>query len=168
MVIISAGVRPNLELAQELDLEKDKGIKVNEYLCTNQPDIYAAGDVAEFRGIPYGIWPAAMEQGRIAGANMAGEEIAYEGTTMASTLKVVGVDLASAGEIDVEHKFESKVVAGENRYKKIVLDDNRITGCIMLGDKQGFDKITQLMREKREVSQWKDQILLEDFDFAKL
>jgi nitrite reductase (NADH) large subunit len=168
MVIISAGVRPNLELAEKLGLETDKGIKVNENLCTNHPDIYAAGDVAEFRGMPYGIWPAAMEQGKIAGANMAGEETTYEGTTMANTLKVVGVDLASAGEIDVEHKFESKVVAGENMYKKIVLDNNRIIGCIMLGDKKGFEKITRVMGEKRDVSQLKDQILLEDFDFSKL
>ncbi|UCF56996.1 MAG: NAD(P)/FAD-dependent oxidoreductase [Deltaproteobacteria bacterium] len=165
MVIISAGVRPNLELAKTLGLNIDKGIIVDEHLRTNQPDIYAAGDVAEFRGMPYGIWPAAMEQGKIGGINMAGGDVTYDGTTMANTLKVVGVDLASAGNIDAENEFESTVVTGEKVYKKIVIENNRIIGCIMLGDTKGFDQITRIISEKRNVSQVKDQILSEGFDF---
>ena len=168
MVIISAGVRPNMELAEPLGLETDKGIKVDERLQTSQAGIYAAGDVAEFMGMPYGIWPAAMEQGKIAGTNMAGGEVTYNGTTMANTLKVVGVDLASAGDIDAEQKLESKVVKGDKTYRKIVLDNNRIIGCIMLGDTKGFNQVTKLMSEKRDVSQIKDQILSEGFDFKSL
>ena len=133
MVIISAGVRPNLQLAESMALKCDKGIVVDEYLRTDQPDIYAAGDVAEYRGMPYGIWPAAMEQGKIAGINMAGGDRTYDGTTMANTLKVVGVDLASAGNIDAENEFESKVFTDEKVYKKIVIENNQIIGCIMLG-----------------------------------
>ena len=159
MVIISAGVRPNLELSKPLGLESDKGIKVDGRLQTNQPGIFAAGDVAEFRGILYGIWPAAMEQGKIAGMNMAEGNESYEGTTMATTLKVVGIDLASAGDIDVENKFESRVVTDEKTYKKIVIDKERIIGCIMLGDTKGFIKITKAMSEKQDVSKTKDQIL---------
>jgi nitrite reductase (NADH) large subunit len=159
MVIISAGVRPNLELSKPLGLESDKGIKVDGHLQTNQPGIFAAGDVAEFRGIPYGIWPAAMEQGKIAGINMAEGNESYEGTTVANTLKVVGIDLASAGDIDVENKFESRVIADEKTYKKIVIDNDRIIGCIMLGNTKGFIKITKAMSEKQDVSKTKDQIL---------
>jgi nitrite reductase (NADH) large subunit len=168
MVIISAGVRPNMEMAESLGLETDKGIKVNEHLQTSQPGIYAAGDVAEFRGMPYGIWPAAMEQGKIAGTNMAGGKVTYNGTTMANTLKVAGVDLASAGDIDADQKFESKVVKGDKTYRKIVLDNNRIIGCIMLGHTKGFNQVTKLMSEKRDVSQVKDQMLSEGFDFNSL
>lgn len=168
MVVISAGVRPNLELAEPLGLKTDKGVVVDERLRTNQPDIYAAGDVAEFRGMPYGIWPAAMEQGKIAGVNMAGGEAAYNGTTMANTLKVVGVDLASAGNIDAENEFESKVATDEDQYKKIVLENNQIIGCIMLGDTKSFHEITKMMSEKRDVSGIKDQILSEGFDFKTL
>lgn len=164
MVVISAGVRPNLELAEPLGLKTDKGVIVDEHLRTNQPDIYAAGDVAEFKGIPYGIWPAAMEHGKIAGTNMAGGETLYHGTTMANTLKVVGVDLASAGDIDAENKFESRVVSAEGIYKKIVLDNNRIIGCIMLGETKGFNKITKIMSEKRDISEVKDQLTAEGFD----
>ena len=163
MVIISAGVRPNMGLAEPLGLAYEKGIKVDEHLRTNQPDIYAAGDVAEFKGMPYGIWPAAMDQGKIAGTNMAGGDLIYEGTTMANTLKVAGIDLASAGNIDAENEFESGVVTDEKIYKKIVVENNKIIGCIMLGDTKGFNKITKAMSEKLDVSQIKDQILSAGF-----
>ena len=159
MVVISAGVRPNLSLAKELDLGHDKGIKVDERLCTTNPEVYAAGDVAEFRGIPYGIWPAAMEQGRIAGINMAGGNAVYGGTTPASTLKVVGIDVASAGDIDPEGKFESRVVSSGNLYKKAVLDQNRIIGCIMLGDTSNFGKAVKAIAAKEDASSLIDSIL---------
>ena len=159
MVIISAGVRPNLEMAEALKLDYDKGIKVDEHMRTNQPGIYAAGDVAEFKGLPYGIWTAAMEQGQVAGINMAGGEALYTGTVMANTLKVVGIDLASAGNIDAENALESRVAAEEKIYKKIVIEANRVVGCIMLGDTKGFNKITKMISEKQDVSQTKDQIL---------
>ena len=152
MVIVSAGVRPNLELTEPLGVDYDKGIKVDGHLRTNQPDIYAAGDVAEFKGMPYGIWPAAMEQGKIAGINMAGGDIVYEGTTMANTLKVVGVDLASAGNIDAENEFEFRTVTDEKVYKKVVIENDQIIGCIMFGDTKGFNKITKAMSEKQDVS----------------
>jgi nitrite reductase (NADH) large subunit len=106
-----------------------------------------------------------MEQGKIAGINMAGADATYEGTTMANTLKVVGVDLASAGNIDVENEFESRVVTGEDVYKKIVIENKQIIGCIMLGDSKSFNQITRIMSEKQDVSHVKDQILSEGFDF---
>ena len=159
MVVISAGVRPNLELADILGVAHDKGIQVDEHLQTNQAGIYAAGDVAEFGGMPYGIWTAAMEQGKIAGNRMAGGDMAYAGTVMANTLKVVDIDLASAGNIDAENEFESRVVEDGQVYKKIVIQDNHIIGCIMLGDTKDFNKITKAMSEKEDVSKTKDQIL---------
>jgi len=168
MVVISAGVRPNMELAENLGLECDKGIKINGHLLTNKPDIYAAGDVAEFNGIPYGIWPAAMDQGKIAGANMAGVDTTYAGTTMANSLKVAGIDLASAGDIDADNKHESKTLSDDSTYKKIVLDDNKIIGCIMLGETQAFNKITKLISAKTDVSAVKDEILKQGFDFSSL
>ena len=159
MVIISAGVRPALELAKALDLDHDKGIKVDEQMRTSRSGIYAAGDVAEFNGISYGIWTAASEQGLIAGTNMAGGNDIYKGTVMANTLKVIGIDLASAGNIDAENKLESKVLTDQKVYKKIVLENDQIAGCIMLGDTKGFTKITKMMSQKQNVSQMKDTLL---------
>ncbi len=163
MVIISAGVRPNMELAESLGLDRDRGIQVNERMETSQPGIYAAGDVAEFNGIPYGIWPAAADQGKVAGANMAGGAMVYQGTTMSNTLKVAGVDLASAGNIDADNELAARVATGEGVYKKIVMDNGRIVGCIMLGDTKGFTKITQAIAEKLDVSEIKDQTILKGF-----
>jgi nitrite reductase (NADH) large subunit len=161
MVIVSAGVRPALELAKALSLDHDKGVKVDEQMKTSQPGIFAAGDVAEFKGTPYGIWTAATEQGQIAGTNMAGGNALYKGTVMANTLKVVGIDLASAGNIDAESKLESKVLTDQKVYKKIVLENDQIVGCIMLGDTKGFTKITKMMSEKQNVSQVKEKLFTE-------
>lgn len=168
MVVISAGVRPNMKLAEPLGLNHDKGIQVNDRLETNQPHIYAAGDAAEFQGMPYGIWPAAVEQGKIAGTNMAGGDLVYGGATMANTLKVVGVDLASAGNIDVENELDSRILNNEKVYKRIVLQNDRILGCIMLGDTKGFNQVTKAMSEKVDVSAVKGEILKEGFDFKRL
>ncbi len=87
---------------------------------------------------------------------------------MSNTLKVVGIELASAGDIDADNKRESRVVSDEATYKKIVLDNNRIIGCIMLGDTKGFNKITKAMSEKRDLSGIKDRILSAGFDFNSL
>jgi nitrite reductase (NADH) large subunit len=165
MVVISAGVRPNMELGEFLGLEKDKGIKVDERLRTNGPQIFAAGDVAEFNGMPYGIWPAATDQGKIAGANMVGETVDYRGTTMSNKLKVVGIDLASAGNIDADEQMTSKIVKSDDQYKKIVFEDNKIAGCIMLGDTRGFNRVVKAMTEKKDISAVKEDILSEGFDY---
>ena len=106
-----------------------------------------------------------MEQGKIAGANMAGGDMVYRGTTMANTLKVVGVDLASAGNIDVDNRLESSVVTDDVVYKQVVLEKDRIVGCIMLGNTKGFTRITKAMEEELDVSGVKDRILSDDFEF---
>ena len=159
MTIISAGVRSNLEMAEALGLDYDKGIKVDENLSTSKYEIYAAGDVAEFRGMTYGIWTAALKQGKIAGANMAGADERYEGTVMANTLKVVGIDLAAGGNIDVENEFESKVVSSGLHYKKIVIDKDKIIGCIMLGDTKKFSRVNKAISRKEKFSEIKDQVI---------
>ena len=163
MVIISAGVRPNMDIAGPLGIDTDKGIKVDNHLCTSNPDIYAAGDVAEHGGMVYGIWPASQEQAKVAGVNMAGGDDHYHGTTMANTLKVVGIDLASAGDIDADGNFASKVLSDGGIYKKIVIDDNKIIGCIMLGNTKGFIKVTRLMKDKTDIAGKEDDILNGNF-----
>jgi len=148
LVLISAGVRPNLDLAQQLGLDTDKGVVVDEHLQTSNPDIFAAGDVAECQGQLYGIWTAAMDQGRLAGQNLAGETVTYQGTVMANTLKVVGIDLASAGDIDAEGHSAAKVHADEAHYTKLVFNAERhIIGAILLGDTKPFRTITKAMQE---------------------
>jgi len=159
MVIISAGVRPNLEPAKMLDLKTGKGVIVDKYMQTSQPDIYAAGDVIEFEGRTYGIWPAAMEQGKIAGINISGNTESYEGTTLSNVLKVAGIDLASAGEIDEENRYESKIVATEDIYKKVVIDNGKVIGCIMLGDRKNFNRINKAISSGENILNELDSLL---------
>ncbi len=159
MVIVSAGVRASLELARMLDVKTDKGIIVNKYMQTSQPAIYAAGDVIEFEGKTYGIWPAAMEQGKIAGINISGGKEPYTGTTLSNILKVAGIDLASAGEIDEDNRYESKVIASEDIYKKAVIDNGKVIGCIMLGDRTNFNRINKAISTGENILKDLDTLL---------
>jgi nitrite reductase (NADH) large subunit len=170
MVLISAGVRPNLELAQKIGLEVDKGVLVNDRLETQLPEIYGAGDLIQHRGIFYGIWPASEKQGQVAGINMAGGDALYEGTVMSNRLKVVGIDLVSAGDIDVDEKFEKRVQKDEQRfiYRKLVLKDDILVGCILFGDISGAREILNAIENKKNVQAFKDDLLVKGFDFKKL
>ncbi|MDX1775636.1 MAG: FAD-dependent oxidoreductase [Desulfobulbales bacterium] len=159
MVIISAGVRPNLGLAQTGGLKTARGIVVDKYLQTSHPGIYAAGDVIEFAERTYGIWPAAMEQGKIAGLNISGGEEPYTGTIMANILKVAGVDVASAGEIDEENRYKSKVVATETVYKKVVINNDKVIGCIMLGDRKNFNRFKKAISNSEDILDELDSLL---------
>jgi nitrite reductase (NADH) large subunit len=159
MVIISAGIRANLELATMLGLKTDKGVIVDKYLQTSHPGIYAAGDVIEFEEKAYGIWPAAMEQGKIAGINISGGEAAYKGTTLANILKVAGVDVASAGEIDAENRYNSKIITSEDIYKKVVISNGKVIGCIMLGDRKNFNRINKAIANGDDIIDELDSLL---------
>ncbi len=159
MVVISAGVNPKLDLAMQLGLDCNRGIKVDKQMRTSHPDVYAAGDIVEFAGRTYGIWPAALEQGKIAGTNISGGDVTYEGTILSSILKVAGIDLASAGEIDNENKYESKIVASETIYKKVVIDNGRVIGCIMLGDRKNFNRINKAISTGEDILSDLDSLL---------
>ncbi len=170
MVLISAGVRPDLTLAKSLGLEIDKGVKVDDQMKTELDEIYAAGDLIEHRERFYGIWPAAMEQGRIAGAAMAGQDVAYLGTVVSNTLKVVGIDLFSAGEIDVEGTLESVVIKDEakNIYRKLVIKENVLVGAILLGDIRGSAEIQQVIQRGVNIAAIKKELAKKKFYFSRL
>ena len=170
LVLISAGVRPDLSLAQALGLEIDKGVKVDDTMKTSREGIYAAGDLIEHRGRLYGIWPAALEQGRVAGAAMAGQGAKYEGTLPSNVLKVVGIDLVAAGEIDADGKLEAIVYQDKVKktYRKLVIQDNCLVGAILLGDIQGNSEIQAAIKKKRDISRLKSELAKPDFDFNRL
>ncbi len=170
MVIISAGVRSEISLGEKLNLALNKGIIVNEKLNSSLPDIYAAGDIAEYNGQVYGIWPAAMEQGKIAGLNMAGQSAIYQGTIPANTLKVAGIDLLSAGEIDATENMESIIYKNEQAkvYRKLVVKDDILIGAILLGDIRGGKEIQKAIELKRNISAFKNKLNDLNFNFAAL
>jgi nitrite reductase (NADH) large subunit len=170
MVLISAGVRPELGLSKSLNLQIDKGVKVDDGMKTGVEGIFAAGDLIEHRGRYYGIWPASMEQGRVAGSNMAGQEVLYEGTVPSNALKVAGIDLVAAGEIDSEGKMEAIVIKDEagKTYRKLVLKDNKIVGAILLGNIRGSQEIQKAIQLQKDISAFKGSLGNETFDFSRL
>jgi len=170
LVLISAGVRPELTLAQALGLEIDKGVKVDDAMKTSRDDVYAAGDLVEHRGRFYGIWPAALEQGRVAGAAMAGQAAIYQGTLPSNVLKVVGIDLVAAGDIDADAKLEAIVQRDEAQktYRKLVIQDNLLVGAILLGDIRGSAEIQAAIKKKLDVGLLRGQLAQADFDFKRL
>jgi nitrite reductase (NADH) large subunit len=170
LVLISAGVRPDLSLARALGLDIDKGVKVDDSMKTSRDGIYAAGDLIEHRGRFYGIWPAAMEQGAVAGAAMAGAAAQYEGTLPSNVLKVAGIDLMAAGDIDADGKLEALVHQNEARktYRKLVVQDNLLVGAILLGDIRGSAEIQAAIKKKIDVSGLKGELAQVDFDFKRL
>jgi len=159
-ILISAGVRPNRRLADQLGLTVDKGVPVNDRLETGLPDIYAAGDLVEHRGVYYGLWAAAQKQGEVAGINMAGGQALYNGTTISNQLKITGVDLVAAGDIDPEKQADCIVVqdASSSVYKKMVIRDGRIVGTILYGDVSDRGKILRAIESGRSVSEFRHQL----------
>ncbi|MDP2916279.1 MAG: FAD-dependent oxidoreductase [Candidatus Aminicenantes bacterium] len=170
-IIIAAGVRPNLKLAQETGLPTDRGVLVNEHLETNKEGIFAAGDGVQYKGLVYGIIPASFEQARTAAANILGHKVKYEGTVPSITLKVVGIHLTSIGQVNPdgrefeELRFERPE---EGVYKKVVLKDGAAVGAIWLGTKSGVNGITRAVVQKANIDKWKNELFSETFDFSLL
>jgi len=156
LVLIAIGVRPRIGLAQDAGIGTNRGIVVNDFLETSAPDIYAAGDVAEWQGRLYGIIPAAREQGSIAAQNMVEPKSArYAGTNPVQRLKVAGVDLLCLGETHptggsfLEEKFQEG-----GRYLKLVLDgERRLRGAVAIGFPELMEKLELLFREGSPVPQ---------------
>lgn len=151
MIIISAGITPQTALFDTLPVAKGRGIQVNDHMETGIADIYAAGDLVEHRNVVYGIWAAAEKQGKAAGANMAGSRERYEGTLPSTILKVAGIDLLSAGDIDADQRLRSVVEVDREHgiYRKLVLEGDTLVGCILCGSTEGKKEILAAIQGKQ-------------------
>ncbi|MGQ3684359.1 MAG: NAD(P)/FAD-dependent oxidoreductase [Candidatus Loosdrechtia sp.] len=170
-ILVSAGIRPNTNLASEAGISVNKGILVNDHMETNVSGIYAAGDVAEHKDRLYGIWPAAQRQGVVAGINIAGGNEVYTGTVPCTTLKVVGIRLTSMGDILTEDQtFEQIKIKNteKNTYRKLYIKNGKIAGAIFLGDTKNAYDVEKLMERNTEISNYKDKILEPGFDVKSL
>ena len=151
LLLVAAGIVPNQRLTCDKNLETNEGILVDKRMRTSEQDIYAAGDIAELRernGKLPGLWPVAVEQGRVAAINALGGDQLYEDKPVATGLKVVGVELTSMGEFigksdDLEVAFEEN-----DQYRKLVLRDNRIIGCILLGHPEFSSKVAAAINQQ--------------------
>lgn len=172
LVVCSTGIRPDVTLARQAGLTVALGVVVDEHLQTSAPDVYAAGDVAEAGGIVYGIVPAAIEQARVAAANIVAPGSAiYAGTLPATTLKVVGAELTSLGECVTEGADLLQLRRTDpqsGRYRKLALRDGRIVGAILLNEREHTSPIRQLMERGTDVSAYADLLMEENPDWNQV
>ncbi len=135
-VIFAAGIRPNVALAMDAGISVNRGIVVDDRLQTAAPDIFALGECAEHRGVCYGLVEPAYEQARVLARHLAGSAASYQGSVVATNLKVSGVSVFSAGDFIGAEGSETIVLsdASGGAYKKLVISDGRLAGAVLVGD----------------------------------
>ncbi|MHB8881036.1 MAG: NAD(P)/FAD-dependent oxidoreductase [Thermodesulfovibrionales bacterium] len=164
LVLVSAGVIPDIVLAQKAGAATGRGIMVNDRMETSLPDIYAAGDATEHLRFCYGLWPVAERQGLVAGSNMSGGDEVFLPATQSSVLKVAGLELFSAGDIDPEDKKESAVFTDPENYiyKKLVFDGGTVCGAILYGDLHDRQKLLRVIEDRTDLGSRKEALLRGD------
>ncbi|ADQ14828.1 NAD(P)/FAD-dependent oxidoreductase [Halanaerobium hydrogeniformans] len=133
IALISTGIRSNISLAEDSDLEINRGIKVDKQMQSCEKDIFAAGDIAEHNDKIYGIWPPSIQQGQVAGAVMSGQETSFEGYIPTHKLKVAGINVVSIGELNKEGDYQSEVLLDDDSYVKVIKDGDSKIGAIIVG-----------------------------------
>src|SRR4029077_10390133 len=135
-VIFAAGIRPNIALARDAGISVNRGVIVDDHLQTSVPHIFALGERAEHRGICYGLVEPAYEQARVLAQHLSGRSCAYDGSVVATNLKVSGISVFSAGDFLGIDGSESIVLSDVRRgtYKKLVISDGRLTGAVLVGE----------------------------------
>jgi NAD(P)H-nitrite reductase large subunit len=173
LVVVAIGVSPRLGLAD--GLKTNRGIIVDRTMQTSIPDVYACGDVAEAYDFVYGenrvtpVWPNAYVGGRVAGQNMAGTKAEYQGGTAMNSLKYFGVNIVSAGMVSAPGKgYEVIIHRGDGIYRKVIVKGGLITGLVFAGDIEKSGIVYNLMKDKVNVSGFKDELVADDFGLASL
>lgn len=135
LVMMAVGIKPRKELAVAAGLNCGRGIIVDDHMQTSAPGIYAIGECVEHRGAVYGLVEPGYEQARVAAHAISGAHAGYQGTVLATNLKVSGVPVFSAGDFMGE---ACEVIAWSDEangsYRKFVVKDERLTGVVMIGD----------------------------------
>jgi len=162
LVVMAAGIRPNIDLAKAAGLHCNRGIVVSDTLQTFDPRIYAVGECAEHRGTAYGLVAPLFEQARVCANHLANFGIGrYAGSAISTKLKVTGIDVFSAGEFGGGEGTDEILLSDEQGgvYKKLVLKDNRLVGAVLYGDTVDGSWYFQLMKDRQDVDAIRDHLM---------
>jgi len=170
LVVIAMGIRPNVNLAAAAGLDVNRGILVGDDMRTSDPKVYAVGECIEHNGQVFGLVAPIWEQARVCGARLAGDEAAvYLPSPVVTSLKITGVSVFSAGALAAEDTVDEELALHDPRhgiYKKLVLRDGRIVGCVLYGDVADGSWYFELMRDEADVSPFRERIVF-GRDFAE-
>ncbi len=163
-LIVAIGTVPNTELAKEIGLVTQRGVIVNERLQTSDPNIYAIGEIAEFKGMLYGITAAAEQQADVVAKYLQGDIASfYSGSVFMNIIKIHGFDLCSIGIPECPNYEEYEEIVFIDRaksyYKKCIVHQDRLVGAILIGDKNEFQEFRELIANKTELSDKRLQLL---------
>ncbi|MBT0652784.1 NAD(P)/FAD-dependent oxidoreductase [Geomobilimonas luticola] len=177
-VVVAIGVRPAAGFLKGSTVDVNRGIVVNDTMETSVKGIYAAGDVAEasdfFSGQknPMPIWPDAYIQGDVAGTAMAGGKKTYGGGLAMNSIELFKVPTISMGITNPLEPKEFDILTYQDmenyQYRKIVLQDNRLVGAVLVGQVDRAGIFSGLIREKVDVTPFKEQLLAPDFGIIHL
>ena len=160
-VIFAAGIRPNVALARDAGVPVNRGIVVDDHLQTGALDIFALGECAEHRGTCYGLVEPAYEQARVLAQHLGGRVASYTGSVVATNLKVSGVNVFSAGDFIASDGSETIILndIGRGTYKKLVIDDDRLSGAVLVGDTVDALWYLELIRARAPIAAIRDDMM---------
>jgi ferredoxin-nitrate reductase len=156
---------PNIEVVKAAGIDCKRGVVVDEYLRTNEKDIFAIGEIAEFKGFLYGITAAAEQQAEIVARFLCGDiSKYYSGSLLMNILKMHGTDLCSLGLAEIPNNdpsYEEIVFIDKAKryYKKCIVHNDKLVGAILIGDKSEFLEYRNLIDNKLELSEKRLQLL---------
>ncbi len=162
MVVMAVGIRPNARLAREAGLSVERGVKVDDAMRTNDPNIFAVGECVEHRGQCYGLVAPLFEMAKVVAAQLRGERAAtFQGSVTSTKLKVSGIDLFSAGDFNSGDDDDDVVLRDPSRgiYKRIILRDNRIKGAVLYGETGDGPWLFDLLKKQTDVSALRDTLI---------
>jgi NAD(P)H-nitrite reductase large subunit len=178
ILVVAKSVQANTGLIRDTDIKTRWGIETDASMQTNLENIYAAGDVAETYDITTeeytvnALWTCAMQQGRIAGRNLAGIPARYSGSVGMNALNFWGVPVISFGVAVPENESQYTILRDmrpeRNIYKKIVIADNRIKGLILMGEIANAGVLFSLLQNRVDVSPFLEQLLDDRFHFGQV
>lgn len=162
MIGVGLGITLNVQILAGTPIMVDHGVVVNDYLETNVPGVYAAGDVAEFfdptvgHHHTMGTWDNAMAHGRIAAANMAGGRIPYlDVPTYTSPLFDVNIAVVGSAEsTNPEFTMLARREPGEKgneNYRKLFFKENKLVGALMIGSPKGRKKLVEIVKNQQPI-----------------
>jgi nitrite reductase (NADH) large subunit len=162
LVVMTAGVRPNIDLAKQAGLHCERAIVVDDTLQTYDPRIYAVGECVQHRTATFGLVAPIWDQARVCGAHLAGAgHRRYVQRATATKLKVTGVELYSAGDFIGGPDSEDLVLRDPRRgvYKRLVIEGNRVIGAVLYGDVKEGAWYFDLIQSRTDISSLRSHLL---------
>ncbi len=161
MVVMAVGIVPNIELARQMGLQCDRAILVNDTLQTYDPRIYAVGECVQHRGTLFGLVAPLYEQARVCANHLAGMGYSrFLSHATATTIKIQGIDLYSAGEFLGEDR-ESLIFHDHapQIYRRLVVKNDKLVGAVLYGDTEDGPRYFDWIREQRPLGATRSQLL---------